>query len=330
MKKIFIFAVALILSVNEFITAQTIADAIRELDTALMSAGNGNALVTIGAITYEETETCGTIVPYIQKKIKEAAEDTRRIKIVSSSQTPQEVQKVVATRGVNMGMMKKNVQNENETTYILDGNYKENAENVEIIFTLLTKNGSKAKKVLAKIPLEEVRSERLSLYPGNVETAKEIHKDFENAQNKTTNGKIKIAASMLDKNGNLVNILHPGDIVRFRITSDSDAYIAIQGFDAENDMYWLPVKNNFIKAGETREFPDDGTAYQVMDGIFGAEHLVIHAASEKDGLPEQSEEAEYQAGMIGKTRGLTAVKTGKAGGKKVNTGAFKISYTVIE
>ena len=325
MKKLLLCCAAFFM-MNSIYSQNTIESVLKEFDTALMSSGSTSAETTIGAITYADTETCGTIVSYLEREIKKAAEETRRIKIVQSADVDKDVQVVVATRSLNMGMMKKKKTAANKK-YVLDGKYKEKGNDVELVLTLFDQSGNVVKSSTAVITRGTIDSQSLTLYPKNVNSAQEVQKDFETASEKTSNGKISIAASMIDESGNLVRILHPGDTVRFKIMTDSDAYIAIQGFDAEGDVYWLPVENNFIKAGQEKIFPDGNLVFQVMDGIFGAEHLVIHAASTKDGLPDQSQEAMYKAGMITGSRGIGAVKRASKDGK---TGMFKISYTVIQ
>ena len=58
------------------------------------------------AITYSDTETCGTIVGYFQEEIKKAADNTRLIKIIPSSKADKDVQTVMATWSLNVGIVK--------------------------------------------------------------------------------------------------------------------------------------------------------------------------------------------------------------------------------
>ena len=138
---------------------------------------------------------------------------------------------------------------------------------------------------------------------------------------------IQITACMLDKKNNFVDTLIPGDVVKFLVATDKDAYVRIMGIDANRNTFWLPIKDNFIKANTVRTFPDDATLdYQVVDGVFGAEHLFIYASTEKDGLPTEEGDAKYYPSLITNTvRGITAVKKNA----NITTGVFKISYTVV-
>jgi len=138
---------------------------------------------------------------------------------------------------------------------------------------------------------------------------------------------VQITAFMLDKKNNLVDTLHPGDTVNFLVSTNKDAYIKIMGIDAKGSTFWLPIKDNFIKANIVRTFPDDNTIdYQVVDGVFGAEHLLIYAATSKEGLPAETKEEQYYPGLItNTTRGIEGVKKNE----NFTTGVFKISYTVL-
>lgn len=140
-------------------------------------------------------------------------------------------------------------------------------------------------------------------------------------------GTIDVIAVMLDPENNLVDILYPGDTVKFLVSTDKDAYIAIIGIDAKGNQYSLPVKDNFLKADMPRTFPDSDVDYQVVDGVFGSEHLFIFAASTPEGLPKPVNKKVYQSNTIlNATRGMTAV----AKRKKLETGVFVIPYTVMK
>ncbi len=143
---------------------------------------------------------------------------------------------------------------------------------------------------------------------------------------KPANGAVQITAAMLDSENCLADTLHPGDTIKFMVSTDQDAFIRIMGIDANGNAFWLPVKDNFIPAETVRAFPDDEeTDYQVVDGVYGAEHLFIYAATDKSQLPDETSDKKYRPSLItNTTRGITGVKKHK----KLTTGVFKISYTV--
>lgn len=329
MKKIlclFLFGAA----INFAFSEKSIDEVLKTFDNALLRSASTTAQTAIGFITYADTNTSGTVVTYFQEEIEKAANNTRRIKIVPSSQLDEQSQVVVATRGLNTGM-KKHRKNQKENEYAIDGIYIENKDSVELTLSLLDGNGNTVISETAIFSLSDIKNKKLTLYPQNVAVSQIVQKDFEKAKAETSNGKIMVTASMVDMDGNLVNTLQPGDTVRFIITVNSDAYIAIQGIDAQQDVYWLPVEDSYIPAGTTRIFPDGDMEYQVMNGVFGAEQLIIHAASSIEGLPNQSIQGLYSNGMINKTRGFGAVtKSNVKNDESIKTGLFKISYTVVE
>lgn len=97
-----------------------------------------------------------------------------------------------------------------------------------------------------------------------------------------------ISISMINEDGNQVSVLHPGDVIRFKVSSDKNAYLAILCTDAQKDETWLPLQNNFIRAGESRVFPDiPGAVLRVEDGIFGNESVKVYAATVESDLPTQ-------------------------------------------
>lgn len=143
---------------------------------------------------------------------------------------------------------------------------------------------------------------------------------------KKENGAVQITAAMLDSENCLADTLHPGDTVKFMVSTNQDSFIRIMGIDANGNTFWLPVKDNFMPSDIVRTFPDDeDTDYQVVDGVYGAEHLFIYAATDKSQLPDETSERKYRPSLItNTTRGITGVKKHK----KLTTGVFKISYTV--
>ena len=138
---------------------------------------------------------------------------------------------------------------------------------------------------------------------------------------------VQITAFMLDKKNNIIDVLHPGDTVNFLVSVDKDAYIKIMGIDAQGNTFWLPIKNNFIRAYDVRTFPDDNTVdYQVVDGVFGAEHLFIYASTQEKGLPSEFGDGKYHPSLITNImRGIASVTKNA----KLQTGVFKIAYTVV-
>lgn len=109
--------------------------------------------------------------------------------------------------------------------------------------------------------------------------------------------KINISGSMVNERGEAVSVLFPNDIVRFKIKSDKDCYIAVMMVDARGEKSWLPTVNNFLEAGLVRTFPDiaGATLRASDDGVTGDEYVVIYACTSEEGLPSKDDTATFQS-----------------------------------
>ena len=346
-------------SVRSLVSIETV---LRKFDGAISQAAIPKAQVSIGFISYAETDTSGTVVPWMQSEIKKAAAKMRHIDVIQSKMLPPQEQTGIATRGASFG--KQRTLAPKDRKYILTGRYYENksAGVVELTLELSSTDGKLLASETATILMTEISDRNLTLYPENLVQAEAIKEEFTQAAmeiqsvppvaaNKTpqktgsaaaaskalhqststssaaSTGTIDVIAVMLDPDNNLVDILYPGDTVKFLVSTDKDAYIAIIGIDAKGNQYSLPVKDNFLKADMPRTFPDDDVDYQVVDGVFGSEHLFIFAASTPEGLPKPVNEGAYQPNtVLNAARGMVAV----AKRKKLETGVFVIPYTVMK
>ncbi|MGP1490849.1 MAG: DUF4384 domain-containing protein [Treponema sp.] len=365
MKKRFMLAAVISCVVISVLSAQqSIEGVLRKFDGAISQAAIPKAQVSIGFISYAETDTSGTVVPWMQSEIKKAAAKMRHIDVIQSKMLPPQEQTGIATRGASFG--KQRTGGQKDQKYILTGKYYENktAGIVELTLELSSTSGKLLASETALIPMTEISNRNLMLYPENLAQAEAIKEEFTQAaaevhsaplvatdktQQKTGStsaaadktlkqqttfssaaakaGTIDITAVMLDSENNLVDILYPGDTVKFLVSIGKNAYIAIMGIDAQGNQYWLPVKDNFLKADMPRTFPDGDVDYQVVDGVFGSEHLFIYAASTPEELPTPTGDGAYQPNTIlSATRGMTAVSKRK----KSETGVFAIPYTVMK
>ena len=338
----FLFSISLLSSFAE----NSITDVLKEFDEILMDGQNIRAQMTIGFITYEDSNTCGSVVPYFQKEIREAAENTRRINIVKTTELTEYEQAGIATRGVNMGMSKKAKTNKNPA-YNLDGVYYDRGNNIELVLTMHNADGKVFAKKSAFISKSVISEKKLTLYPENKRLAESIQTDFDSSEkemeserskkngNSSDNSKvgesakIGIAASMLDAGGSLVNMLYPNDKVSFKISVDKDCYLAILCIDANGAKTWLPMTNNFIEADKVRLFPDiPGAVLRVADdGVFGAEQVIIYACSKKEGLPSQTDGGKYSNSDLHTI--MRRQKSVRNYGD-LDSGTFKITYTILK
>ena len=346
MKRKVLLVLVLLSAISAFALDNSVEEVMQGLDEVVEGYGYEEALVTIGFITYQDSNTCGTIVPYIQERIKKASENLQHIKIVKTTELSEYEQSGIATRGLGRGIGDDNSTSK-QKKLILDGTYTPDSGHILFQLTLHDVENEFWEFAASWVALEEVTG--YTLYPTNIKLAETVQEDFNEITNQTdttdsnqnnnqnnsqkqntkTAGRINLSASMLDSNGELVNILHPNDVVRFKITADFDCYIAILCIDANGVKTWLPTISNFMEANVSRLFPDiSGAVLRVAnDGVFGAEQVVIYASTGKEGLPSQGDNGKYTSQdlhMIMKNQ-QNARKD-----KNNKTGTFKITYTIIK
>ena len=346
MKRKVLLVLVLLSAISAFALDNSVEEVMQGLDEVVEGYGYEEALVTIGFITYQDSNTCGTIVPYIQERIKKASENLQHIKIVKTTELSEYEQSGIATRGLGRGIGDDNSTSK-QKKLILDGTYTPDSGHILFQLTLHDVENEFWEFAASWVTLEEVTG--YTLYPTNIKLAETVQEDFNEITNQTdttdsnqnnnqnnsqkqntkTAGRINLSASMLDSNGELVNILHPNDVVRFKITADFDCYIAILCIDANGVKTWLPTISNFMEANVSRLFPDiSGAVLRVAnDGVFGAEQVVIYASTGKEGLPSQGDNGKYTSQdlhMIMKNQ-QNARKD-----KNNKTGTFKITYTIIK
>lgn len=348
MKKIVLIIFMFFIQVFLFAQEQTIENVIKNFDTKIFNSASSNAEISIGFISYGDSETCGSVVPWFQSQIKQAVSKTRRLTVITSSDLKPEEQTIVATRGAFGGVAA--AKNTGTRKYILNGTYYKVGNNVELILELYDMENKLFASETAIIPMSVIQDRKLSLYPQNIELAEQVQEDFTNAEseiekannNETIsmennqqefkskgNNSTVITAAMLDVEYNLVNILFPQDIVQFMISTNKDSYIALLCIDANGMKSWLPIENNFIPAGEVRTFPDiANTVFKVVDGVYGAEQILVYASSSPKGLPNQQSNSSYAKNDIQLiTRGIMAVTQDDS--EEYETSVFKITYTVL-
>ena len=350
MKRKVLLVLVLLSAISAFAFDNSVEEVMQGLDEVVEGYGYEEALVTIGFITYQDSNTCGTIVPYIQERIKKASENLQHIKIVKTTELSEYEQSGIATRGLGRGIGDDD-SNQNQKKLILDGRYTTDDGHILFMLTLRDVENEFWEYAAVWVSFEEAKG--YTLYPENIELAETVQEDFNEStqiestdstdttvstdtkektsevNNNTSASRITLAASMLNSSGELVNILHPNDIVRFKITADFDCYIAILGIDANGEKTWIPTTSNFMEANTPRYFPDiSGSVLRVAnDGVFGAEQVVIYASTSKDGLPSKGDNGKYTSQdlhMIMKNQ-QNARKN-----KDNKTGTFKITYTIIK
>lgn len=116
-----------------------------------------------------------------------------------------------------------------------------------------------------------------------------------------------VSACMINENGQTVSTLHPGDIIRFKVSADKNVYLAILCIDAQKNEEWLPLQSNYLRAGESRIFPDiPGAVLRVENGIFGNESVKVYAATVESDLPGQGKMMGTRAFVLANENSQTA------------------------
>lgn len=116
-----------------------------------------------------------------------------------------------------------------------------------------------------------------------------LDKKKSSAKSDSAKNSLGLFIRMINENGDEVNILHPKDKIRFKVSADKNVYLAILCIDARKEESWLPLQSNYLRAGESRIFPDiPGAVLRVEDGIFGNESVKVYAATVESDLPNQT------------------------------------------
>ncbi len=311
--------------------SQSISDAIRKFDTAMLNAQVSKGETVITSINYSDTNSCGSIVGWIKNEIKLAASQPQipRLTIVQSSDILQEEQTAViaTTRGVPL-KTRKMLQKK----FVISGTYQQVEDNVEVFLFLKTSDGADFSSAKVIISMNEVNKRKLTLYPQNVEQAKEIYSDIEDSKKtmakRNPENSIPIVATLLDSENNIADIIYPDSKVHFLIGSpEKDAYIAILNISAEGKKFWLKfdkkgTNKKFIPAGETWRSPN----FRPADNVYGMETIYIYAASSPEGLPNADSERQYRPKTI---TTITRELMLDLSDDEIETGTFALSYTVL-
>lgn len=127
------------------------------------------------------------------------------------------------------------------------------------------------------------------------------------AKKDTAKNPLGVSVAMINESGEEVSVLHPRDVIRFKVSTDKNAYLAILCTDAHKEETWLPMQSNFIRAGESRIFPDiPGAVLRVEDGIFGNESVKVYAATVESDLPSQGKQMGTRAFKLTNENAQTA------------------------
>ena len=85
MKKIVLIIFMFFVQFFLFAQEQTIENVVKNFDAKIFNSASSNAEISIGFISYGDSETCGSVVPWFQSQIKQAVSKTRRLTVITSS-----------------------------------------------------------------------------------------------------------------------------------------------------------------------------------------------------------------------------------------------------
>lgn len=284
-------------------------------------------VIQVETPTYSETDTASQFSVYLKEVIELALSDAEKELFNLDADRQSELfLSELKDSGVYEIDAEKWVQRKFPAG-ALSSTFMRQGDKVQVFFSYKQFAGN-TKKSSVTFSASSLRN--MKYEPDNYELAKEIAADFSKIdETVSTSSSFLITAAMLDEDNNLVDILHPNDIVRFMISTQKDSYIALLCIDANGDKNWLPVRDNFMRAGDVKVFPDiPGHVYKVVDGVYGAEQILVYASTSPAGLPTQDSGGTYNCGDIQQvSRGIMAVKQQSA--EQYETNVYKITYTVM-
>lgn len=283
-------------------------------------------VIQVETPTYSETDTASQFSVYLKEVIEIALSDAEKELFNLDADRQSELfLSELKDSGVYEIDAEKWVQRKFPAG-ALASTFMRQGDKVQVFFSYKQFAGN-TKKSSVTFPASSLRN--MKYEPDNYELAKEIAADFMETESDMASDSFLITAAMLDEHNNLVDILHPNDIVRFMISTQKDSYIALLCIDANGDKNWLPVRDNFMRADEVKVFPDiTGQVYKVVDGVYGAEQILVYASTSPSGLPVQDSSGTYNRGDIRHiSRGIMAVKQQSA--EEYETNVYKITYTVM-
>lgn len=286
-----------------------------------------DTVIQVETPTYSETDTASEFSVYLKDVIELALSDAEKELFNLDADRQSEL---FLSELKDSGVYEIDTENWVRRKFpagVLASTFARQRDKVQVFFSYRQFAGN-TKKSSVTFSANNLRG--MNYKPDNYELAKNVAADFSNADETVSSSSFLITAAMLDERDNIVDILHPNDIVRFMISTQKDAYIALLCIDANGDKNWLPVQNNFLQANEVYTFPDiPNQVYKVVDGVYGAEQILVYASTSLAGLPEQDSGGTYQRGDIQQiSRGIMAVKQQSA--EEYETNVYKITYTVME
>jgi len=278
-------------------------------------------VVAIGRISYGDSQTVSSLSSWLKNSIIAGANRQENFSIASDNESSGFA---VASRGLTVtpaAVFASSIQ------AVVIGSFIHLDSDAEVSLQLVSTGGNR--EILSSsrfiISASELQRRRLSLLPENNNVAvtrnqfEERQKAIEPYAGKNNKWNLTVTPDVLD------GIYYNGDYMTMRIYSQRDCYFRITHVDVNgNTQVIYPVSsrdNNFIRAGETRQIPDN-TRYRLHEP-FG-EEMILVAAYDQPFIQGQIS-GSFSADSI--ARGLTVVDNNRVSISPSATA--KLCYTIL-
>jgi hypothetical protein len=296
-------------------------DEIERAVSVMAKAVNQRTLITVGRISYADTQTVTGLSAWIKNSIIAGVQkQSGKFQVATDSES---ADFAVATRGLTVETPVTNTA----IQAVVMGTYSPLDNGAEVSIQLISTSGNKA--VLASdrfvISASELERRKLSLLPirdnviitkADFETKQQAVAPYSGGNNKW---KFTVTPDVLD------GIYYNNDLMAMQIYSERDCYFRIIHIDVNgNTQVIYPTSandNNFIRAGQIRRIPDN-TRFR-MGPPFG-EEIILAAAYDRPFTSSQ-QSGPLSADSI--TRGLTVESDNRMAMSPSATAKF--SYTIL-
>ncbi|GHT91593.1 hypothetical protein FACS1894140_2430 [Spirochaetia bacterium] len=302
-----------------------------EIDRAVAAMGrnvNQRLKVGIGRISLNGSGTVTSLSDYLKRNIEvSASRQQAKYLIVSDTVSSEFAASSANQRGLSVEGPAAVVQG------IVVGSFSPLGRDAEVSLQLISTARDKAVlgSAVFVIPADELGKRNLSMLPPKNNTvisqAEFNAKQLAIAPYDGKNNAFTFTVTPDDLDG----IYYDGEYMTLRIYTERDCYFKITHLDVEGNTQVIYPRasqdNNFIKAGETRQIPDN-TRFR-MGRPYGEEYILV-AAYEKPFTLTAGSVAALSNAII--TRGLVVENQGgaAAGGQTANPVATaRFSYTIL-
>jgi len=298
-------------------------DAVERAVSVMAQAVHEKTVIAVGRISYADTQTVSGFSAWLKNTLISSAQKyPDKFQVASESES---ADFAVATRGLTV----ETPDSGSTIQAVITGNYLPLDNGAEVSLHLIS--AGKNKPVLASqrfvIPAAELQRRKLLLLPGKDNTAMSLT-EFEAKQKvldpyagKNNQWQFTVTPAVLD------GIYYDGDLMFMTVYSEKQCYFRIVHIDVNGTTQVIypvaPGDNNFIRAGESRNIPDN-TLYK-LGPPFGEEIILVAAYDEPFSVNTSSAAAPFSPEII--TRSITVDSSSNTPMSPNATAKF--SYTIL-